>query len=112
MPIPGLQAEVYAFGPFRLDVPERTLECSGEPVRMRAKLFDTLVVLVRRAGRLVTREELLAQVWPDAIVEEGNLSHNVSALRKALGDGEQAEYIETIPRQGYRFVHALESVAA
>jgi DNA-binding winged helix-turn-helix (wHTH) protein len=112
MLIPAARSEVFAFGPFRLDVLERRLERAGEPVRLRAKLFDTLVVLVRRAGRLVAREELLAEVWPDAIVEEGNLSHNVSALRKALGDGEQAEYIETIPRQGYRFVHALESLAA
>jgi len=112
MLVPAARGEVYAFGPFRLDVLERTLDRAGEPVRLRAKLFDTLVVLVRRAGRLVSRDELLAQVWPDAIVEEGNLSHNVSALRKALGDGEQAEYIETIPRQGYRFVHALEPVAA
>jgi DNA-binding winged helix-turn-helix (wHTH) protein len=109
---PAAQGEVYAFGPFRLDVLERTLDRAGEPVRLRAKLFDTLVVLVRRAGRLVAREELLAEVWPDAIVEEGNLSHNISALRKALGDGEQAQFIETIPRQGYRFVHALEAVVA
>lgn len=112
MALPASQVEAYSFGPFRLDVVERTLERDGQPLRLRAKLFDTLVVLVRRAGHLVTREELIELVWPDAIVEEGNLSHNVSALRKALGDGEEAQYIETIPRQGYRFVHALEELAA
>lgn len=111
MPPTDSRSEVYAFGPFRLDVAERTLDRSGAPVRLRAKLFDTLVVLVRRAGKLVAREELIELVWPDAIVEEGNLSHNVSALRKALGDDEEAKYIETVPRQGYRFVHAIELVA-
>ncbi len=84
MPVPASAGEAYRFGPFRLDVVERLLEREGQPVRLRAKLFDTLVVLVRRAGHLVTREELIELVWPDAIVEEGNLSHNVSALRKAL----------------------------
>ena len=103
--------EVYVFGPFRLDVRERQLQRDGEPVVLRAKLFETLVVLVRQAGKLVTREELIAAVWPDTIVEEGNLSHNVSALRKALGEGD-APYVETVPRSGYRFVHALDATAA
>lgn len=101
-------SEVWTFGPFLLDVADRRLLRDGEPVRLRAKLFDTLVELVRHAGRLVTREALLATVWPDAIVEEGNLSHNVSALRKAMRDGEGAKYIETVPRRGYRFVHPLD----
>jgi hypothetical protein len=84
------RGEVYAFGPFRLDVRERCSLRGESPCALRAKLFDTLVELVRRAGPWSTREELIARVWPDAIVEEGNLSHNVSALRKALGDAEQA----------------------
>lgn len=100
--------ERYRFGPYRLDVGERTLLRGHEPVPLRAKLFDTLVVLLRSPGRLVTRAELLEQVWPDSIVEEGNLSHNVSALRKALRDGEGERYIETVPRSGYRFVQAVE----
>ena len=103
------RGEAYAFGPFRLDVGERLLLRGESPIPLRAKLFDTLVELVRRAGSLVTRGELIARVWPDAIVEEGNLSHNVSALRRALGDPEEAQYIETVPRVGYRFVHPLES---
>src|SRR5215510_6853989 len=59
--------ETHCFGPFRLDVGERQLLRDGRPVALRAKVFETLVVLVRRAGRLVTREELIAAVWPDAI---------------------------------------------
>jgi DNA-binding winged helix-turn-helix (wHTH) protein len=99
--------EVYRFGPFQLDVTERQLTREGRPVVLRAKVFDTLVALVRRAGHLVTREALIDAVWPDAIVEEGNLSHNVSALRKALGDDGGELFVATIPRSGYRFVHAL-----
>lgn len=101
--------ERYAFGPFEVVVAERLLTRDAEPVALRAKVFDTLVVLLRAPGRLVTREELIAAVWPDSIVEEGNLTHNVSALRRALGCGEDADYVETVPRQGYRFVHPLRS---
>ena len=76
---------------------------------MRLKVFDTLRILVENAGRLVTKQELLDTVWPDAAVEENNLNHNVSVLRKVLGEkatGQQ--YIETVPRVGYRFVAAVE----
>ena len=74
-------------------------------IPLRLKVFDTLGVLVENAGRLVTKQELLETVWPDTAVEENNLNHNVSVLRKALGEkatGQQ--YIETVPRVGYRFV--------
>ena len=73
-------------------------------------MFDTLCVLVEHAGRLVTKHELLEAVWPDTTVEENNLNHNISVLRKALGEkatGQQ--YIETVPRLGYRFVAAVEA---
>jgi hypothetical protein len=75
-------------------------------------VFDTLVVLVENAGRLVTKQELLDAVWPETTVEENNLNHNVSVLRKALGEratGQQ--YIETVPRVGYRFAAPVETVA-
>ncbi len=100
--------ELYRFGPFRLDVTERQLMRDGRPVALRSKVFDTLVALVRRPGRLVTREALIQAVWPDAIVEEGNLSHNVSALRKALDDDGEL-FVATVPRSGYRFVHPIEA---
>jgi DNA-binding winged helix-turn-helix (wHTH) protein len=81
----GPGPSVYEFGPYR------------------AKVFDTLVELVTRAGSLVTREELIEAVWPDTVVEESNLSHNISALRKALEHAESPA-IETVPKRGYRFV--------
>lgn len=102
----------YRFGRFSLDVRERRLSRDGEVIPLRLKVFDTLRVLVENAGRLVTKQELLDSVWPGTIVEENNLNHNVSVLRKALG--EQAtgqQYIETVPRVGYRFVAPVETVA-
>src|SRR5262245_1637246 len=99
----------YQFGPFHLDVRERRLSRGAEVIPLRLKVFDTLRVLVENAGRLVTKQELLDTVWPDAAVEENNLNHNVSVLRKVLGEkatGQQ--YIETVPRLGYRFVATVE----
>ena len=75
----------YRFGPFHLDVRERRLSRGGEVIPLRLKVFDTLLVLVENAGRLVTKQELLDTVWPETTVEENNLNHNVSVLRKALG---------------------------
>ena len=101
----------YQFGPFHLDVRERRLSRGGEVIPLRLKVFDTLRVLVENAGRLVTKQELLDTVWPETTVEENNLNHNVSVLRKALGEratGQQ--YIETVPRVGYRFVAPVEEV--
>ena len=100
----------YRFGPFQLDVRERRLSRGTDVIPLRLKVFDTLCVLVENAGRLVTKHELLATVWPDTTVEENNLNHNISVLRKALGEkatGQQ--YIETVPRVGYRFVAPVET---
>ena len=100
----------YRFGPFHLDVREHRLSRGAEVIPLRLKVFDTLRVLVENAGRLVTKQELLDTVWPETTVEENNLNHNVSVLRKALGDratGQQ--YIETVPRVGYRFVAPVEA---
>jgi DNA-binding winged helix-turn-helix (wHTH) protein/pimeloyl-ACP methyl ester carboxylesterase len=100
----------YRFGPFHLDVRERRLARGGEVIPLRLKVFDTLLVLVENAGRLVTKQELLDRVWPETTVEENNLNHNVSVLRKALGEkatGQQ--YIETVPRVGYRFAAPVDT---
>src|SRR5688572_24057268 len=92
------------FGPFSLDRMERVLRREGQPVPLRPKDFEMLLVLVENSGRIVEKDELLKQVWPDAFVEEGNLSHHIFTLRKALGEGdEESRYIETVPRRGYRF---------
>lgn len=94
----------YTFGPFRLEPAERRLTRDGELVPLQPKQFDTLVVLVANAGGLVQKDEILRAVWGDSVVEEGNLSHHVSVLRKALGTGRTDQrYIETIPTRGYRF---------
>jgi DNA-binding winged helix-turn-helix (wHTH) protein/pimeloyl-ACP methyl ester carboxylesterase len=100
----------YQFGPFHLDARERRLSRGDEVIPLRLKVFDTLLVLVENAGRLVTKQELLDAVWPETTVEENNINHNVSVLRKALGEratGQQ--YIETVPRVGYRFAAGVEA---
>jgi TolB-like protein/DNA-binding winged helix-turn-helix (wHTH) protein len=102
--------QVYEFGPFRLDAAERRLLRDEEPVPLTPKAFDMLLVLVRRSGHLVCKDELMREVWPNCSVEEGNLSHNVYLLRKALGrDAAGNLYIETISKHGYRLVaHVAE----
>jgi len=96
---------VHEFGGFRLEVGERRLLCDGRPVSLTTKVFDTLRVLVEHAGRLLTKDELMHNIWPDSVVEENNLNHNISVLRRALGEQATGQrYIETVPRVGYRFV--------
>jgi DNA-binding winged helix-turn-helix (wHTH) protein len=97
---------VYEFGPFRLDTSQRMLWHGDQPVPLTPKILKTLVVLVESRGRLVEKAEMMDKVWPDTTVEEGNLTFNVSLLRKALGDDlhNGNRYIETVPRRGYRFV--------
>jgi DNA-binding winged helix-turn-helix (wHTH) protein/Tol biopolymer transport system component len=96
--------EIYGFGPFRLDGSTRTLTRDGEPVILTAKAFDTLLVLLRHRERVVDKDELVKQVWPDTFVSDDSLTHSISVLRRALGDDSaQPVYIVTIPRRGYRF---------
>jgi DNA-binding winged helix-turn-helix (wHTH) protein/tetratricopeptide (TPR) repeat protein len=102
---------IYEFESFTLDIGERRLLRNGRPVPLRAKVFDTLRVLVESHGRLVAKDALIKAVWPDAIVEEGNLAHNVAALRRALrSSGAQTDHIETVPGQGYRFAARISAV--
>jgi len=103
----------YQFGPFQLDAGEHRLLRGGVEVPLQLKAFETLCVLVENAGRLLKKEELLRQVWPNTAVEENNLNKNVSMLRKALGKrGSGEAYIETVPRVGYRFVAPVENRAS
>jgi DNA-binding winged helix-turn-helix (wHTH) protein len=75
------------------------------------KAFDVLVGLVQNGGRLTTKEDLMNKVWPDSLVEEANLTLNISALRKALGEvSDGSQYIETVPKKGYRFVVAVREL--
>lgn len=97
--------EFYEFGPFKLDAIERVLFRGGEVVPLKPKVFDTLLVLVESSGHVLDKDELMKILWPDTVVEENNLNQNISALRRALGEGENSgQYIETLPRRGYRFV--------
>ena len=89
----------YRFGRYRLHPRERQFLRNGERVSLPPKAFDLLVVLVARAGHLVTKEELLKAVWPGTFVEEANLSYTISLLRKALGEDSQ-RFIETVRRVG------------
>jgi TolB-like protein/Flp pilus assembly protein TadD len=92
------------FGPFRLDAAKRVLWREGRIVPLPPKALDLLVALVEQRGDVVTKDELMRRVWPDTFVEEANLSVNVSALRKALGDQPGGRpYVETVSRRGYRF---------
>lgn len=96
---------VYGFGPFRLDRAERLLLRDGQVVPLKGKAFDILLVLVENRGHLLEKEELMKRVWPDAFIEEANLTVYISSLRKALGEGSNGhQYIETVPKHGYRFI--------
>ena len=100
--------ETYTFGGFTLDVPERRLSTGTGQLAIAPRAFDLLVALVRGAGRLISKKELLDSVWPESFVEEGILTVHVSALRKLLGDTSRTpRFIETVSRSGYRFIAAV-----
>ncbi len=90
--------KTFFFSPFRIDPARRLLTRNGEPIVLKPKEFDTLLVLVKEAGRVVDKDDLMAGVWPDSYVADGSLAKNISVLRKALGEG----VIETHRGRGYR----------
>src|SRR5688572_8574862 len=94
----------YDFGPFRLDPKKHRLSRGGEVVPLSPKAIEVLLVLVRNSGRLLERKQLLDAVWEDTFVEDANLTVQISALRKALGEtADTANYIATAHGEGYRF---------
>jgi tetratricopeptide (TPR) repeat protein/DNA-binding winged helix-turn-helix (wHTH) protein len=93
---------LYEFGPFRLDATDYQLFREGVALPLTPKALDTLLILVQNSGRTLEKDELMRAVWPDTIVEENNLTQNVSSLRRVLG--RDFPFIETMPRRGYRFV--------
>jgi predicted ATPase/DNA-binding winged helix-turn-helix (wHTH) protein len=103
---PSRQArDVISFGPFSLVVTERLLMKDGVPVELGARTLDTLIALVSRPNEIIGKRELMAEVWPDVIVEEGSLRFHIAGLRKAMGDGRDgARYITTLAGRGYCFV--------
>lgn len=96
--------QIYRFGPFVLDPEERLLLRGGNPVSLTPKAFETLLALVENGGHVVKKDDLMRRIWPDSFVEEANLAQNISVVRRALDvDGEE-QYIETVPKLGYRLV--------
>lgn len=94
----------YKFGRFRLDAGERLLFDGEEKVTLAPKVFDTLQLLVENAGRVLSKEKMLEEIWHDSFVEENNLAQNISILRRTLGETPNVKFIETVPKFGYRFV--------
>src|SRR5882724_5500131 len=95
----------YEFGRFRVITGDRLLVRDQEIVQLTPKVFDILLALVENSGQVISKDSLMKRVWPDSFVEEGNLTQNISLLRKALGEGQNGhQYIETVARRGYRFV--------
>ena len=102
---------LYEFGPFRVDPDKQVLLREDQPVPITPKAFETLLILVRHSREVVSKDELMKAVWPDAFVEEANLSQNIFMLRKALGDTpEDRRYIVTLPGRGYRFTAEVRTV--
>ena len=105
------EKELYEFGPFRVDAEREILLRSGEPVPLPPKSFQVLLVLIRSNQEVVTKDELMKEVWPDTFVEEANLSRNVFLLRKALGESPQDHrYILTVPGRGYRLAESVRII--
>jgi DNA-binding winged helix-turn-helix (wHTH) protein/Tol biopolymer transport system component len=102
----------FSFGPFVFDAAEQVLTKDGVPVRLTLKSSELLLALLESAGRVVTKEQLIHQVWPSTFVEDGSLTFHIHQVRQALGDSaDHPQYIETIPRRGYRFVCPVERVS-
>jgi len=111
MPENQTKGRVYRFGEYSVLADERIVMRGHERVHMTPRVFHLLLILVENAGRLVSKETLLNEIWQDSFVEEGNLNSTVSRLRKILGETkDEKKYIETIPRVGYRFIADVELV--
>jgi Tol biopolymer transport system component/DNA-binding winged helix-turn-helix (wHTH) protein len=103
---------VYEFGPFRLESAERLLLRDNATIPLTPKTFETLLLLLQNSGSVVTKDDLMKQLWPDTVVEEANLARHVWMLRKALGNGvSESGWIETVPKLGYRFVASVTVIA-
>jgi eukaryotic-like serine/threonine-protein kinase len=101
----------FAFGRYRFDRRHRRVLKDQKTVPLTARAVDTLEVLLCHAGRTVSKEELLAEVWRDTFVQEETLTQNISTIRKALGDTtDSPRYVLTVPREGYRFIAAVDMV--
>jgi predicted ATPase/DNA-binding winged helix-turn-helix (wHTH) protein len=108
----SIEAEL-AFGPYRLKRSSRILVNEGRPVPLSGRAFDLLLVLLERAGEVVSKDELIARVWPNTVVEEHNLRVHIGTLRKVLGGGHSGlRYVENVVGRGYSFVAPVAHCAA
>ena len=104
---------LFEFGPYVLDTAQHVLLRGGNPVQLTPKTYDLLLILVENGGRLLLKEELMKALWPDSYVEDSNLTQQISAVRKALGESAgQDRYIVTVPGRGYRFAAEVNSGGA
>src|SRR5271169_5208706 len=104
---------IFQFGKFQIDAPARTLRREEAIVKLNSRAFDVLLYLVQNPGKVLTRDELLKNVWPDTFVDEHSLEQSISLLRRALEErpGDNS-YIVTLPGRGYQFVSEVQSVAS
>ena len=101
-------ATSIVFGPFRPSPMQRVLTEAGAPIHLGSRVFDMLVALLERPGELVSKEELMAKVWPNTCVVPTNIGVLILALRRALGDGLRgSRYVVNIPGRGYCFIAAI-----
>ena len=105
--------QVYEFKGFRLEAAQRRLLHNGQPVPLKPKILDLLLLLIQMRGRLVEKDELMKEIWPNTIVEENNITVSMSILRKTLGEERTGrEFIETVPGRGYRFVADVKVISS
>lgn len=107
-----VRPKVYEFNGFRLEEAQLRLLYNDQPVPLKPKILDLLLFLIQKRGQLIAKNELMKEVWPDAIVEENNITVSMSILRKILGEGrDNRQFIETVPRRGYRFVADVTEIS-
>jgi pimeloyl-ACP methyl ester carboxylesterase/DNA-binding winged helix-turn-helix (wHTH) protein len=105
-----LTKTIYRFGGFELDTSERILLNGEVSVQLAPRVFDTLHLLVKNYGHVLSKDHMLTEVWEGSFVEENNLAQNISLLRKILGGRDGSKFIETVPKFGYRFIAPVELV--
>ena len=109
--MPAETTRVYEFGVFRVDVQKRLLTSGNSAIPLTPKAFETLLLLIDQAGQVVRKKDLMASLWPDSFVEEGNLTQNIFILRKALGEtAHDHQFILTVPGSGYRFAADVKKI--
>jgi len=102
----------YRFEDFTVDIDQKLLTRAGTSIALTPKVFETLLILLEKSGRIVEKRELMDRLWPDTFVEETNLTFNIQQLRKALGDSaREPHFIETVQRRGYRFIAPVEEIS-